>query len=80
MDIMYESPGFRDEWVLKKRQLERPPALKTVTWRFKHKNAEDVVVDVADEMETPTTTPFGTIGQNEDDYDHGQQTGSNSDE
>ncbi|EIW55733.1 uncharacterized protein TRAVEDRAFT_50214 [Trametes versicolor FP-101664 SS1] len=60
MDMMFPSwDGFKAEWVEQKKTMERPPSLKCVRWRFRHKNAVDVAVDL-EEMESPS-------GQEEDD-------------
>lgn len=60
MDMMFPSwDGFKAEWVEQKKTMERPPSLKCVRWRFRHKNEVDVAVDL-EEMESPS-------GQEEDD-------------
>ncbi|KAI0360698.1 hypothetical protein OH77DRAFT_1393119 [Trametes cingulata] len=62
MDMMFASEGFKAEWIERKKTMERPPSLKCVRWKFRHKNQEEVVVDLEDELENAT-------GQNEDDED-----------
>ncbi|KAI0371931.1 hypothetical protein BV20DRAFT_964590 [Pilatotrama ljubarskyi] len=62
MDMMFASEGFKAEWIERKKAMERPTSLQIVRWRFRHKNVEDVVVDLEDEMEHAT-------GQNEEDDD-----------
>lgn len=62
MDMMYASDDYRREWVEKKKNLERPPSLKLVTWRFRQKNATDVIFDVDDEPEGPPTEDESDTG------------------
>lgn len=60
MDMMFPSwDGFKAEWVEKKKTTERPPSLKSVRWRFRHKDVADVAVEL-EEMESPS-------GQEEED-------------
>lgn len=60
MDMMFPSwDGFQAEWVQKKKNMERPPSLKCVHWRFRHKDVADIAVDL-EEMESPS-------GQEEED-------------
>ncbi|KAI0646291.1 hypothetical protein C8Q79DRAFT_659507 [Trametes meyenii] len=61
MDMMFESTDYKKEWVKKKKTMERPPSLKSVRWRFRNKNAEDVVIDLDDNPESEE--------RNEDDED-----------
>lgn len=70
MDMMYASCDFKDDWVERKKALERPPSLKSVTWRFRHKNPADVNADLAEEPDVPHT---------EDESDTGQAAGPSSD-
>ncbi|KAI8970574.1 hypothetical protein BD414DRAFT_518342 [Trametes punicea] len=62
IDMMFAERDFESEWVERKRATERPPSLKCVRWRFRHKNLEDVVVDLEDELEI-------SGGQDEDEDD-----------
>ncbi|KAI0674280.1 hypothetical protein C8Q78DRAFT_1067363 [Trametes maxima] len=63
MDIMFESADYKRGWAERKATIERPPFLKSVRWRFRHKDAEDVAIDLEDEPETPA----GRNGYEEDD-------------
>ncbi|KAL7284203.1 hypothetical protein ACG7TL_001485 [Trametes sanguinea] len=62
MDMMFASGDFRKDWVERKKLIEKPPSLQCVRWRFRHKNVEDVVVDLEDE-------PEGGADQEEDEDD-----------
>ena len=55
MDIMFTMDDFRNEWIEQKKSLQRPPALKTVKWQFRHKNPGDVVVDLEGDPLTSDT-------------------------
>ncbi len=60
MDMMYAEEDFRQDWVEKKTRIVRPPSLKSVKWRFRHKDVGDVThlvdMDEDDEVEVAETT------------------------
>ncbi|CDO70083.1 hypothetical protein BN946_scf184806.g10 [Trametes cinnabarina] len=51
MDMMFTGDDFKREWIGRKKTIEKPPSLRSVIWHFRHKNLEDVIVDVDDEPE-----------------------------
>ncbi|KAM5537069.1 hypothetical protein V8D89_009215 [Ganoderma adspersum] len=60
MDMMYAEEDFRKDWVEKKTQSVRPPSLRFVKWRFRHKDVDEVIhlvdVDEGGEVEVAETT------------------------
>ena len=72
MDMMFAVEDFKQDWVEKKKLVVRPPSLKTVKWRFRFKNARDVVVDLDEDEDE--------IAQTADESDAGHLTNLGSDE
>ena len=50
MDMMFFDVNFKDQWVERKKTMDRPPALKRVEWRLRHKKAEDVFEGLAEDL------------------------------
>ncbi|KAI0659175.1 hypothetical protein C8Q70DRAFT_916332 [Cubamyces menziesii] len=50
MDMMFYDVNFKDQWVERKKTMDRPPALKRVEWLLRHKKAEDVFEGLAEDF------------------------------